>query len=140
MRLETSRRQVPTINVSALVDVVFTLLIFLLLAATFTRVDRLDVALPHAEASGSADPAALLVVVPAKGPITVADVETGDGELTEVLTAHRRESESLLLVADGEVALQRAVTVLDAASKAGFSAVSIATAPKGKESVEDGEP
>ncbi len=127
MRLETSRRQVPTINVSALVDVVFTLLIFLLLAATFSPVGRLDVALPEAKAAPSGSVEGVLVLVPLFGHIEINDVEVEEDELVEALTSLRHENEALLLVADGTVALQRAVKVLDAAGQAGFSTISIAT-------------
>lgn len=129
MRLETSRRQVPTINVSALVDVVFTLLIFLLLAATFSRVGKLDVALPEADSESIAGGEGLIVVVPRQGPVEIEGVEVEDEGLLAALNEQREAHESLLLVADGAVALERAVKVLDTAGRAGFFAISIATRP-----------
>jgi biopolymer transport protein ExbD len=127
VHFETPRRQMPTINVSALVDVIFTLLIFLLLAATFTQVKALDVTLPEADAAAAADERALVVTVPGEGPLLVDGEPVADDRLVPHLRALRSDHEAVLLVADGQVALQRAVAVLDAAGKAGFTAVSIAT-------------
>lgn len=125
--LETSSRHVPAINVSALVDVIFTLLIFLLLAATFTRTAGLDVSLPEAEHASSTPSAGLEIVVPLQGPFLVDGIAVKDEDLPKLLIDKRKIHDSLLLSADSMVALQRAVSVIDSANRAGFVSVSIAT-------------
>ena len=129
--LMTARRQVPQINVSALVDVIFTLLIFLLLAATFSRVGWLDVSLPKADAAHSTAKHGLVLIVPADGPVIVDGLEIGEERILSTLTKERAHHESLRLVADHAVALQRAVTILELAGMAGFTSVTIATTGSG---------
>ena len=59
MEFDLPRRQVPTINLSALIDIAFILVIFIVLAANFQRIQNVDVKLPRADAEARADPHAL---------------------------------------------------------------------------------
>jgi len=132
MPFEVTRRAPPTLNLSALIDVVFILLIFVVLAANFDRIQSLDVNLPSAQATSPASSEALTLVIPASGAVRLDNVAVAPEELTERLRALRGQHEALLLVADGAVAFERAVAVLGDAAAAGFQNVSIATrAPDG---------
>lgn len=127
MPFEVSRRPPPTLNLSALIDVVFILLIFVVLAANFDRIQSIDVNLPSAQAAAPASSDALTLVIPASGALRIDGVEVAAESLTERLRALRADHEALLLVADGAVAFERAVAVLGDAAAAGFQNVSIAT-------------
>ncbi|MFU8805047.1 MAG: ExbD/TolR family protein [Bradymonadaceae bacterium] len=127
MQFESYTRQTPTINISALIDVVFILLIFVVLAANFDRVREMNVVLPSANQTSEVSSEALTLTIPLDGPMTLLGEEISPAELGAKLKELRTEYESLLLVSDGRVDLDRAVKVFDEASAAGFSTVSIAT-------------
>jgi biopolymer transport protein ExbD len=127
MNFTSHRRPAPTINLSALIDIIFILLIFVVLAANFDRLRDLDVSLPSARGTGKADPKALVVTVPQEGPLRIDGKELDAANLEQHLRTLRATHESLLIAADGQVALERAVQVLSSASSAGFQSVSIAT-------------
>lgn len=127
MEFPSYRRAAPEINLSALIDIIFILVIFVVLAANFNRLQELEVNLPSAEGTSEADGKALVVTVPKDGPYKVGDEEVSEAELPIRLKALRKDNESLVIAADGAVELERAVKVLGEASKAGFSMVSIAT-------------
>lgn len=127
MQFESFERENPTINVSALIDVVFILLIFIVLAANFDRIREMNILLPSAQETSQATPDALQLTVSLEGPLYVDDQEIGEEDLTERLRAYREDYEVLVLVSDGRVELDRAVRIFDKASAAGFESVSIAT-------------
>jgi biopolymer transport protein ExbD len=127
VQFETARRTQPAINLSALIDVVFILVIFIVLAASFDRVRALDVTLPTAHASAAPEVEGLQVFVAQDGTIRVdGDVTARDGlraRLSDLRETHR----SMVILADGSVSFERAVWVLGEAAAAGFTDVSIAT-------------
>jgi biopolymer transport protein ExbD len=127
MQFESYTRQTPTINISALIDVVFILLIFVVLAANFDRVREMNIVLPSASQTSEMSPESLILTIPFEGPMTIGEEAIPDGELAPRLKELRGKYESLLLVSDGRVDLERAVKVFDQASAAGFTSVSIAT-------------
>lgn len=126
MEFDSYKRETPTINISALIDVVFILLIFVVLAANFDRIREMNVALPTAEevAESTEDP--LVLVVPDEGPAKIDD-EPIDDDLRSELEAYSADYDILVLVGDGAVDLQRTVDIFDSAAAAGFESVSIAT-------------
>lgn len=124
---EAPRREMPSINLSALIDITFILVIFIVLAATFSQVRVLDVELPSADAKQEAEDEALVVTVPARGPMLLGDVPVEATELRAALVARRGAHRSVLLVADRQAAVERAVHVMNEAQQAGFASVAIAT-------------
>lgn len=126
--LEPRRREMPAINLTALMDIAFILVIFIVLAASFQRVRSLDVDLPRADARAVPPDAALVIGIPKEGPLRVGDERVPIDELPGVLSTLRTEHGSVVLMADRDAPVERAVNVLGAAQAAGFAAVSIATA------------
>ncbi len=129
MEFNSFKRESPTINLSALIDIVFILVIFIVIAANFQRIKDVQVNLPEADATGAADESALVVTVPESGDIRINSQAVADDQVKATLTQLRTEFKTVMLVADKDVALQRAVKVLTEARAAGFEAVSIATKP-----------
>jgi biopolymer transport protein ExbD len=127
MQFESHRRPAPTINLSALIDVVFILVIFVVLAANFDRIRNLDVTLPEAEAASLAQAESTSITIRTDGSLAIDDAPVSDEELRKRLTERGDPSEPVIIFADGDVAFERAVWVLGEASSAGFSNVSIAT-------------
>lgn len=127
MEFRSFQRAAPSINLSALIDIIFILVIFVVLAANFDRLRDLDVTLPSAHATGRVEPRAVVVVIPQGGAVRVNEEAVAEADLQPRLRALRAEHEALVIAADRGVELERAVRVMGDASAAGFTAVSIAT-------------
>ena len=127
MQFESFRRPAPSINLSALIDVVFILVIFVVLAANFDRIRNLEVTLPEAEAASVAEADALAITIRSDGSIELGSEPVDADALRGTLAEHGQPGDPLTIFADGDVAFERAVWVLGEASAAGFPNVSIAT-------------
>lgn len=127
---DTPRREIPTLNLSALIDITFILVIFIVLAATFSRVRVMDVALPGADAREESQEDALVVTVPLEGPVRIGETPVPFEDLRAVLAEHRTRHRSVLLVADRQAAIERAVAVMNDAAQIGYASVAIATEPR----------
>ncbi len=127
MEFESFERETPQINISALIDVVFILLIFVVLAANFDRIREMNVALPTAEEVEQPTEDALVLTLPVDGPMQLNEEEIDAGELPEQLEMRSSDYDVLVLVGDGEINLDQTVDIFDKASAAGFESVSIAT-------------
>lgn len=134
------RRTRPVIQLSALIDVLFIVLVFVVLAARFDQPRSLEVALPHARA-GAPQPAdqAAVLVVPRAGPMRLDGTPVAEDQLPRALRQVQARKPTLRLVADGGIPLDRATRLLDAATEAGFAAVSIATRAPAPEETATGE-
>ncbi len=129
--LESRKRPMPELNLSAMMDIAFILVIFIVLGATFQRVRVVDVDLPTADAKADPDAEGLVVTVPREGPVRFGTREVEDADLPEALQAARRSHDAILLLADRDAAVQRAVELLVLAQAQGFTTVSIATKGQG---------
>lgn len=127
MEFESARRVQPQINLSALIDIVFILVIFVVLAANFQRLRGIEVDLPNAAASSDAPTEALVVSIERSGAIDIQGEKVPPAEVQGRLRALREGFDGLVIRADGGVALEVAVRVLSDARLAGFDGVSIAT-------------
>ena len=127
MKFETRQRITPTINLAALIDVVFILVIFIVLGANFHRIQTLDVSIPEAESANEAEIESLVITIPVTGAIEVAGEKFELSELRLELQSKVSRYKTVLLVADRSVPVQRVVTILSDAQAVGFTSVSIAT-------------
>lgn len=127
MQFESYRREQPQINLSALIDIVFILLIFVVLAANFDRVREMNVVLPTADQTESPTAQASVLTLTVEGLIMLDGNEINEEELPAALQEQSERYDVLVLVSDGRVELERAVKIFDQASAAGFESVSIAT-------------
>jgi biopolymer transport protein ExbD len=133
--LEARRRETPSINLSALIDIAFILVIFIVLAATFQRVRGVDVDLPQADADAPVPEEALVITVPPEGPVLFGERPVPMAEVGEALVEARAHHGSVVLSADAAASVERAVRILADAQRAGFEAVSIATRPTKREAL-----
>lgn len=127
MKFESYRRETPNINLSALIDVVFILVIFVVLAASFERMRGVEVDLSDAEAPPMPTQRALTVTVLRTGAIRIGQEAIRQPDLPTKLADLRRAHSALVLYADGAVALERAVEILANAREAGFTRLTIAS-------------
>ena len=127
MEFERRQRVSPHVNLSALIDVAFILVIFIVLAANFDRVQTLGVSLPNANASQQASPTSLTITIPAKGPVIIEEKKVDIEQIGAALLSLKSKYKTVLLMADKNASIQRAVEVLERVREVGFEGVGIAT-------------
>jgi biopolymer transport protein ExbD len=117
------------IDTSALIDVVFLLLIFFAVSTTFLESSGLDLELPSAETSAAPEPRDVTVWIGAEGnlrfdgrDLQLADLE---GDLRTAL--EQAERKFVVIMADRDARLEHVVQVMDLARKSGAVGLSIAS-------------
>jgi len=134
MRLQTEQDEEPEINLTSLIDVVFLLLIFFMVSATFERQALLRVELPEAATSERESlPDRIELVVTETGDYFVGDnmlVDQRRDTLRLALSeAFEGRPEALLVIrADSQAQHGLVVRAMDAASAEGITKLTIATA------------
>lgn len=134
MRLQRRRADEPEINLTSLIDVVFLLLIFFMVATTFERETQLNVELP--EASGEAMQAEgriLEVTIDAQGRYYVNQQEVVNTRLETLKRAMQgavgqHAQPKVILSADRKTPHEAVVRAMDAAGQLGYVHITIATA------------
>lgn len=128
MRLAAARLgRKPVIGLTALIDVVFILLLFFMLAANLQtpRVQALQLGGRAAQWSGPAAAETLAIAVPVSGPLRIAGRPVA---LTALAADWRRRAAAVRrvrLMPDAGVTVQRLLTVMDALAAAGVTAVGV---------------
>ena len=133
-RLANNGRRRPTIGLTPLIDVVFILLIFFMLASSFLDWRDIDLAPPTGAAADASMEGAFLVEIRAEDVRFAGEPVPLDalaGELSQ--TTREDDTRRVFLLPAQGVALQRAVSVLEALTSAGVKNISFVRAP----SVED---
>ncbi len=114
-----------------LINIVFLLLIFFMLAGTFTAPEPFSVDPPEARSGTPADDDEGVVLLGPDGALAFEGEEVEDGEALERAVARRLEEEpelALRLKADGNVASHRLLDVMDRLRDAGAERVLLLTA------------
>jgi len=125
------------VNLTALIDVVFLLLIFFMVSTTFDRHARLKVSLPEASAKTTQQQnEPLMLSIDAKGNYFINDRQVINQSLDTLKQALQKtigddmatiEDIALVLRADANTPHQSVVRAMDAASQLGLTKLSIAT-------------
>jgi biopolymer transport protein ExbD len=139
MPIKTFADETPTLNLTSMIDVVFLLLIFFLVATKFSEAERnIGLQVPevtNAEALTAA-PAKKVINVYRDGQISLDQKTVSIEELTQQLTATREQYADLGVVVrgDGQGQFQRVAEVLNACKQAGIAelAISVRLAPPEK--------
>lgn len=133
MKFKRSEHREVSLDMTSLIDVVFLLLIFFMVATTFTRESHLKVDLPEANGEASvANVEQIDVVINAQGSISVnnqALAANDENTLRSAIaqTAKGNTDLPFVITADANTAHQYVVRAMDVAGKLGFSKLSITT-------------
>lgn len=124
----------PTVELTPVIDMVFLLLIFFLVATTFQQTEReMQIALPEAEASGpiSTSLREIIVNVSEPGDVVVAGTVVGLDELRTMLTAavERNPGQKVSVRGDRAVPYGTIARVLDVCKAAGVPQPFLDTVP-----------
>ncbi len=120
----------PRVNLSALIDVAFILVIFIVLTATYREDRDMDVSLPQTSRVEQHEAQGLNVLVRSDGTVEIEGQTYAREAVYAALKALTEDYESVVLLADREAAVETAVQVLADARAAGFASASIATTQK----------
>jgi len=131
MMLRRPRRVEPEINLTPLIDILFTVLMFLILTTTFREATEMAIVLPESRTGQPLPvdtPARVRIEVDAEGRVAVAGRQIPLSRLVaELTTIPVTPATQLLLTADERTPHGRVVEVMDAAREAGALQLSIET-------------
>ena len=130
MQFEGVRRSSDVPNLTPLIDIVFLLLVFFLLTAHFVRDEGIAIELPEAESAVASDDDALVeVVIDSDGVIRLCGDIVAPQQLEARIKAalEGKAKRWVTLRGDRSTQLQLAVSVLDAARRAGAESVDVVT-------------
>ena len=131
MRFQRTARDAPEISLTPLIDVLFLVLMFLVLTATFRETFVLDLSLPPAETGTPATVAVdgvVRVVVSDGGEVTVEGRPLTLDQLEELLAlVPVGPDRQVILSADGRTPHATVVGVMDVVRRAGIPAMRIET-------------
>ena len=115
-------KEISSMNVIPLVDIMLVLLTIVLVSATFVAVGRLPVNLP----SGKGEQAikSLSIYVTKEGRLILEDREVSQKELVELLRGYRKDTQ-LFVGADRDARVEYLLHTLDLIKDMGFNKVSL---------------
>jgi biopolymer transport protein ExbD len=124
------RKPIP-ISLTALIDVVFILLLFFMLSSSFTQWRSLDLTVDTPGAAAPADPEpALVIELAADGSLRLEEITVGPTasapELAALLTPHLQRP--MVLAPAGDATAQQVVTTLERLTVAGARRLTLANA------------
>ena len=131
MRMRPRKRERYQIQMplTSLIDIVFLLLIYFLLTTNFITEQGIDVNLPDAEASAPQTRQEITVYIDKAGLVYINEQPVDFNDLFDRLKGRIQANPKQLVVvkADGSIALDRAVQVMDIAQAAGARSMFLAT-------------
>lgn len=130
MAFRRKQREDPRVDLTAMIDVVFLLLIFFMISTTFVETSGLTIKLPEASTTiVDQKQKEVKIYLSKEGAITVDKQEMSVAALNAHLKSFGRRSSDMtfLLLADKEARHGRVVELMDSAKNAGFGKLAIAT-------------
>jgi biopolymer transport protein ExbD len=122
------------INFIPLIDVLLVIIIFLIVSATFSRTNELQINLPTAEANAPQDkPLMIEVAVDATGKYLIDGKPLADGSVSAISAALQaaakagNEEPTIVINADANATHQSVVNVMEASRVAGYTRITFAT-------------
>jgi biopolymer transport protein ExbD len=130
MPLKLHHDEVPALNLTSMIDVLFLLIIFFMVATKFDQLERnIDVAVPEVAQSGDdkSPPEPIVVTVQSNGSMAIGpDVLTSDQLVARLTEAQSTLYEPAVLIrGDAQCPFQHIATALAACRQAGISELGI---------------
>ncbi len=134
MNFQRSRqREMPEINLIAMIDVLLVILIFVMTTTTYSKFSGLEINLPTADVQQNKEqPDEINVVITAAGETMINKVPVAERDVASLQQALQRATspgkESVVIInADAKAMHQTVIDVMQAAQSAGLSHISFAT-------------
>src|SRR3989338_8074738 len=131
--LDSHERDEVTIEITSLIDVMFTLVLFFMVTTTFVSAPGFKVDLPKSSAQDiQRDKKDVTIVISANHSLILNQKAVNERELQTRLLAQAKENPQTLVIiqADQGVSHGEVVRIMDYAREAGLSRLAIATEPK----------
>ncbi len=130
MPLKLQHDEMPALNLTSMIDVLFLLIIFFMVATKFDEMERnIEVAVPQVAQAGEGAPPKqpLIVSVLADGKMSLDGKDVSEAELTSKLAAARTPltEPTVVIHGDAKCAFQHVATALGACRQAGISELGI---------------
>lgn len=121
LRFSSPPRAKVNVPLTALIDIVFLLLIYFLLASNFVTQEGIDITLPKVKSVGIFSPQLTTVLVDKDGRFLFNDTEVDDRLLLDALRTQIRLSSDrdVIIKADRSVVYDRVIRAMDIAKQAG---------------------
>lgn len=132
LRFPNRTRSRPTIHLTALIDIVFLLLIFFLLASRFVEQAGLQIEVPEIESGGSGLLPELVVQVDQGGDLFIDETKVTQRQLTLILKLRIKslDKNTVIIQADRRARYDNVVQAIDAAKLAGAKNLILVTQPR----------
>lgn len=130
MRFEPSRTPSDDERILPLINVVFLLLIFFMLAGHLAASDPFHIEPPESASQDEPGPAAVVVLIGADGRIALDGVEVNEAGLKSGLAALADEGREVRVKADGTAPAIRVVAVMELMREAGVKTLRLLTIPR----------
>ncbi|MEO1013927.1 MAG: biopolymer transporter ExbD [Pseudomonadota bacterium] len=130
MKIVSSRPKRELVNITPLIDVVFILLVFFMLAGAIERPPPVDVTPPRSDTELSGEEEDVVVLVGADGDIAFqGQVMPNDGEFVRAATLWFavRPNSSIQLKADADADAARVIQVMELLREAGAQYLALVT-------------
>ncbi|MBW3566380.1 MAG: biopolymer transporter ExbD [Proteobacteria bacterium] len=128
----TEPEEESQIDMTPMLDIVFIMLIFFVVTASFVKESGIDVNRPEAETAVKQDRANIFIAIDAKGVIWIDNRRVDAAQVRANIERLHAENPqgSVVIQADEQAVTKQLVTVMDAARAAGVFNISIAARPK----------
>ncbi len=130
MRFVAQRRPRDLVNITPLIDVVFILLIFFMLAGAIEKPDPVEVEPPRSDAEEEGDEEDVVILIGAEGEVAFQDKPMADdSELvrTAAVWLAYRPNSAVQLKADGGADAARVIEVMELLREAGVRSLVLLT-------------
>jgi biopolymer transport protein ExbD len=125
------------VNLVPLIDVLLVIIIFLVVSATFSRINEVQINLPTAEANQQQDkPVVINVGIDATGHTQINSAAVTEPTIESLTLALRKAAGSgkeptIVISADAKTTHQSVINVMEAARQAGLTHITFATQSSG---------
>jgi len=125
------------VNLVPLIDVLLVIIIFLVVSATFSRINELQINLPTADANQQQDkPLVVNVGIDATGHTEINNAAVPEATVESLSLALRKAAGSgkeptIIISADAKTTHQSVINVMEAARQAGLTHITFATQSAG---------
>lgn len=126
---EQTHKPRAVIDITALVDLVFLLVVFFMVTSSLGKVSSISVNLPYAEKSGERQLSEFVITVSEENEIFVNDEKVPEDTLLELITSKKDEMEEgvVLIRGDKKSSYEKIISVMDTLKKAGISSFTLST-------------
>lgn len=121
LQFPSPKRTRPTVHLTALIDIVFLLLIFFLLTSNFVEQEGVAIIAPEVQSKGTDSLPDTVVTIDHNGVITLDGIVFGEQRLAEALRhqLEKTSNDTVVIQADRRVQYDTVVQVIDIAKQAG---------------------